>query len=107
MAMQSITTKYIGPRNVRGARIKATTTTGLSVTIPYDHALGLDENHEKAVQALARKLKWTGRMVAGGAMGGGGNVYVFMPHDPKEIIRLHGDIRRSSGRSRGGRSRRR
>ena len=97
--MQTIETKFFGPGNVRGSRIKATSTSGESVTVSYDHALSSDENHHRAAIALARKLGWTGRMVYGGAQRGRGNVYVFMPKSARETIRLsRGDMRRTRGR---------
>ena len=55
--MQAITTRYHGPTNVRGSRIKATAAAG-SITLGYDHALTLDGNHEAAAKALANKFGW-------------------------------------------------
>lgn len=63
----AITTKFFGPTNTRGSRIKAQRAdagTGgvgnISVTVPYDHALGHYENHAAAVEALVKHLDWTG-----------------------------------------------
>lgn len=56
--MQAIVTKYIGPTNTRGARIKAKCDTG-SITIPHPHALSGAAVHEAAVAALLVKLGWT------------------------------------------------
>lgn len=84
--LQSITTKFIGPSNVRGSRIKATSTSGKSVIVSYDHALDSEENHHRAAKMLAHKLGWKGRMVAGSASGGKGNVYVFV--DGSDVIDL-------------------
>jgi hypothetical protein len=76
--MQSIYTKYTGPTNTRGSRIRATTSGGAgSVSVPYDHALDTDENHDEAAKKLAAKLGWEGEMVRGTAPKGHGNVYVF------------------------------
>lgn len=55
--MQAITTKYIGPTNVRGSRIKATAQAG-SITLNWDHSLNPDQNHCAAAKALANKLGW-------------------------------------------------
>lgn len=41
----AIVTKFLGPSNTRGARVKATVTSGKSVTISWDHSLRPDENH--------------------------------------------------------------
>ena len=64
--MQTISTKYMGVTNHRGARIKAITSSkGASVTLSYDHALNSDENHRKAAAALKAKIDWKGRMIGG------------------------------------------
>lgn len=55
--MIAIHTKYIGPSNTRGSRIKAFTTSGFSVTIPYPHALSYETCHFEAVKALVKKHK--------------------------------------------------
>lgn len=75
--MQAIITKFIGPTNVRGARIKATASAG-SVTIPFPHELGLYERHEKAARALCEKLGWDFEL-AGGDLPDGSTVFVLLP----------------------------
>ncbi len=55
--MQAITTKYIGPSNVRGSRVKATALGG-SVTLGWNDSLNSDANHKCAAQVLANKLGW-------------------------------------------------
>jgi hypothetical protein len=55
--MQAIVTKFIGPTNHRGSRIKATAQVG-SLTLSWDHALNSDGNHRAAALALANKFKW-------------------------------------------------
>lgn len=72
--MQAIQTKFIGPSNVKGSRYKAWAEAD-SVTLSADHSLNADENQHRAALALCRKLKWSGRLVTGGA--DKGNVYVF------------------------------
>ena len=82
--MQSITTKYLGPSNTRGAKIKASSASGISVMVPYDHSAPSDvENHGQAAQALAKKLGWTGEMIGGSTKDG--FVFVF---DSGHKIRL-------------------
>lgn len=76
---QAIVTKYIGPTDHRGARVKATADAG-SVTVPWDHALDSEENHTAAALALATKYDWLTSgwtFHAGGMPGGNGNVYVL------------------------------
>lgn len=74
--MQYIKTKYLGPTNHRGSRVKAVTSYGeTSVTMSWDHALDSFENHKAAALALISKLNWGGeRYYAGGSNTG----YVFV-----------------------------
>jgi hypothetical protein len=53
--MQAITTKYFGPGNVRGSRIKASCERG-SLTVGWNHALNSTENHIAAAKALLAKF---------------------------------------------------
>ena len=74
--MQCIVTKYLGPTNFRGARIKAVTSGGRhSVTIDYPHELNGEAVHWKAAGELIRKLGWTGVYHCGALQTG----YVFVP----------------------------
>lgn len=56
---QAIVTRYLGPTNFRGSRVKATCE-ALSVTISWDHALNSTGNHTRAAKELASRLGWTG-----------------------------------------------
>lgn len=102
---QSIQTKYIGPTDHRGSRVKARTSSGITLTLGWDDALGVDDNHSRAAQALALRLGWAGRWYAGGGQDGKGNVYVqddggtdgFMIFPP--TVR---DLRENAPESRGG-----
>ena len=53
--MQAIITKYLGPTNHRGSRIKATAWAG-SVTVSYDYSVDSGGNHKAAAQAVCDKL---------------------------------------------------
>ncbi len=75
--MQAIETKYLGPTNFRGARIKASAEAG-SVTVPYDHALNVEGNHDAACKALVRKWGWFGSWIRGALPSSRGNVYVAL-----------------------------
>lgn len=64
--MIAIHTKYIGPTNTRGSRIKAYTAgfgsiKGFTATVPYNHAKDGVDVHFEAVKALVEKYKlpWT------------------------------------------------
>ena len=79
--MNAIETKYLGPTNTLGARVKATVDLGnswdadkRSVTVSYDHALSAEQNHEAAAAALLRRMKWVGQWVSGSTPTG----YVFV-----------------------------
>ena len=75
MTRQAIITKYIGPTNTLGARIKATTGNGkISATIPYPHEDSRNA-HALAALKLARKIGWTGTLIEGGTATG--SVFVF------------------------------
>ena len=58
--MSLIVTKFIGPTNHRGSRIAARSYS-TAITIAWDYALDVGENHDAACAALARKLKLDGR----------------------------------------------
>jgi hypothetical protein len=53
--MQAITTKYHGPGNVRGSRIKASCERG-SLTVGWNHSLNSTDNHIAAAKALLAKF---------------------------------------------------
>ena len=72
---QAIETRYLGPTNTKGGRIKATAWAG-SITIGYNHALDVDGNHKAAADALIAKLGWTGTFAQGGNAKGNGYVFV-------------------------------
>lgn len=63
--MQTIETKYLGPTDHRGARIKATASNGDAVTIPYPHDETDTGKHFAAVRKLAAKLDWSGELIGG------------------------------------------
>lgn len=75
--MQAIQTKFIGPTNTKGDRVKASCDAG-SITVPWDYSLGQEENHVAAAEALRAKLGWTeefyGKLVTGSL----GNTYVHV-----------------------------
>ena len=72
---QAITTKYLGPSNVRGARVKATCE-ARTIILPWNHALNVDDNHRAAARKLAELLEWNGTWY-GGAPAGNGYCFVL------------------------------
>jgi len=74
--MRAIITKYHGPTNTRGSRITADAGDGVRLTIPYPYELSGEAVHRKAAEALCEKMKWEGKLVAGG-LPKGGYAFVF------------------------------
>lgn len=56
----AIETKFLGPTNTRGARIKAALN-GSSKTFAYAHELGSSENHIFAARQLAENFGYPDR----------------------------------------------
>lgn len=76
-AMQTIRTKWLGPTNYRGSRIKAISASGHStVVVSWDYALNIQANHNAAAKALADKMAWPGEWVSGSWGELGGYVYI-------------------------------
>lgn len=84
--MQAIVTKYFGPTNQRGSRIKAKAEAGFAWHI-YDSALSADENHRAAAELLCKKLGWVSApnnfytTLAQGQLPDGSNVFTFIPRE--------------------------
>lgn len=73
---QAITTKYLGPTNHRGARIKASAQAG-SVTVSWDHSMSPQQNHVEAARALALVYGWDGVWIGGALPHGTGYAFVL------------------------------
>ena len=73
--MQAIETKFLGPTNTKGARVKASAAAG-HVTIPFEYSTSTGGAHDLALIALATKLGWWGVWASGGKADCTGNVYV-------------------------------
>lgn len=82
--MQSIITKYFGPGNVRGSRVQAKATGGISRFYSWDDSLSSDQNHKNAAENLAKELGWSGRWVAGAYNDKGAEVWVRLWHDGRD-----------------------
>jgi hypothetical protein len=82
--MIAIETKYLGPTNSLGSRIKASTESGHSVTVPYPYERNEGaEAHSVAAVALARKAGWTNHGALIGAATKAGYVFVFDNGSPR------------------------
>jgi hypothetical protein len=77
MFRQAIETKFLGPTETKGSRVKALCQAG-SITLSWDHSLRPDDNHAAAAQALADKMGWEGDLFGGGKADGRGDVFVFI-----------------------------
>lgn len=55
--IQAISTKYLGPTNNRGSRIKATCA-AKSIVVSYKSELSLPQNYENAARSLMQSLGW-------------------------------------------------
>ena len=75
--MKAIWTKYLGPTDTRGSRVKASAE-GASVTIGYDDSLNMEKAHDAAAVALCLKMGWPGDLTRGGRPDGCGYVYTFL-----------------------------
>ena len=62
---QAIVTKYYGPTNSKGARIKASCEAG-SIWFGYASRHTSDKNHALAVLKLIKKLEWKGNYTIAG-----------------------------------------
>lgn len=77
--MQAIQTRFLGPTNVKGSRIKAWCDAGV-IQIPYPHELSGQACHRKAAEALIVKLGWTSPYygpLLGGHLPNGDHAFVF------------------------------
>jgi len=83
--MQAIVTKYVGPTNVKGARIIAKAAAG-KVCISYPYESTLAKSHQIAAIALAKKLGWSGGWIAGGMPSGDGYVFVCADRDDARFV---------------------
>jgi hypothetical protein len=79
--VQAIVTKYFGPSNVKGSRIKATAKSG-SITLHRDHSLNIEDDHAKAAKALADKFGWRGGWFMGDSPDGSGYCFVCTDEAP-------------------------
>ncbi len=79
---QAIRTKYHGPTNSRGSRVKATARQRegdrpeMALTDYWSHGFGIEDNHARVAKLLAAKLGWSGLWVGGGDPSNSGYVFV-------------------------------
>lgn len=91
--MKAITTRYRGPTDSSGSCFLAKTEGQRALRVPYNHALGIEENHEAAAVALCQKLNWSGSLVTGCLPDGKTRVHVFIGGTPTKITLPHTSLR--------------
>jgi len=55
--LQAITTKYLGPTNHKGSRIKVKSY-AKSITYSWDYSLDVGENHTAAANKFLKEMEW-------------------------------------------------
>ena len=76
---QAIETKYYGPTNHLGSRIRAKAQAGTR-WVSYDYALGAQGSHVAAAKAFAEHYGWSGRWFGGATADG--YAFVWCPGGP-------------------------
>jgi len=61
---QGIQTRYCGPTDSRGSRVKVWAQAG-TIYVPWDHARGVPDNHAAAARVFAERWGWTGHWTGG------------------------------------------
>ena len=94
--MQAITTKFLGPTDTKGARIKASTGEG-SMTVAYEYdADNSEARHRRAAQLLAERRGWMvpgdGRRLVGGWLGKGEGWAFIVEERPLVVITVDGGV---------------
>ena len=75
---QAIETKYFGPTDHRGARVRVKTQ-AFTRWVSWDHALDPQANHQIAANEAAASAGWPGPWVGGANSAGDGYVFVRLP----------------------------
>ncbi len=88
--MQTIMTKYLGPTDTKGPRVKAMTSSGhrgSTYTVEWDDSLDVEDNHAYVAQQLLDKLGWLGTWRMGGLTSG----FVFVNTEARymPLIKSH------------------
>lgn len=76
MMTQAIQTKFLGPTNTHGSRIKAWCQ-AKSIIRPVDYSLNMEDRHRVVAMELAAMLDWQGDWY-GGALPGNDAGYAFV-----------------------------
>jgi len=74
--MQAIMTTYKGPTDHKGSRIIARCQ-ARRVTVPWNHALDIEDNHRAAAETLASLMGWCDPIRSGALPDGHSYAHVF------------------------------
>jgi hypothetical protein len=90
MSHQAVTTKWIAPTNTKGSRIKAKCA-AKTITVGWNHSMGVEENHRAAAKALIGQLEWFGEWVQGTLPDESGDCFVCAKRtrDAREVHIFH------------------
>jgi hypothetical protein len=84
---QAIQTKFLGPTNSRGSRVKAFASAG-SLVMGWDHRLNPEQNHRAAAEIFANRMNWIGSYAAG-TLPNGDMVFVLVEEGTYAAFRVH------------------
>lgn len=84
---KAIQTKYLGPTNTKGSRIKAFAEGVKIGSFNRDSGLSTEANHCEAARLLASRFGWHGLWVGGGTPDGNGFVYVGVGHPAVDVLK--------------------
>ena len=79
---QAISTRYIGPTNTQGSRVKAIARkregnlSEISLADNWDQSASVEENHARVAKLLAARMDWAGLWIGGGSPENSGFVFV-------------------------------
>ena len=72
---QALETKFYGPTNTRGARVRVKSQ-AFTRFVSWDHALNPQANHRAAAEAVAAEWGWDGPWLGGANADSNGYVFV-------------------------------
>jgi hypothetical protein len=72
---KAIETRYLGPTDDHGTRIRALSSKGHGLVLAWDYELNDEGNHVRAARALAENARWFGSWVGASTREG----FLFVP----------------------------
>lgn len=84
MTMQAIVTRYHAATNTKPSYVSARSTSGLRVSLNYEHEYTADAMHRRAAQKLCNKYGWPNELLGGG-LSDSEEVWVLIPRGYKLV----------------------